>query len=352
MGIFGLFYSAIVITGLHQAFPGIETQLLANVSKTGGSFIFPVASMANVAQGGASLAVYFITKNEKTKALSSSSSLSALLGITEPAIFGVTLKLRYPFICAAIASGISSALIGAFHVLSVSMGPAGFIGFICIASKSIGWFLVCATVSFILAFVFTYSYAKGKGLFKNRSQSDVPNADEDPSQESGTVADELIAAPVSGQTEDISDVKDKVFSTKIMGKGIAIIPNSNKVIAPVSGTISVAYPTHHAYGITSDDGAEILIHLGIDTVDLKGKDFSSNVKQGEHVDAGQELGTFDYQAIQKAGYDTTVMVVITNTKAYAEVDPIYHDKLTNTDKILALTKPIDNAGIAVKLDEK
>ncbi|MGH2067143.1 PTS transporter subunit EIIC, partial [Aerococcus sp. L_4] len=131
-GVFGLFYSAIVLTGLHQSFPAIETALIADVATTGGNFIFPIASVANVAQGAATLAVYFITKNEKTKGLATSSSLSAMLGITEPAMFGVNLKLKYPFFIGLIASGIASVILGIFNVRSQSLGPAGVIGFVAI----------------------------------------------------------------------------------------------------------------------------------------------------------------------------------------------------------------------------
>lgn len=159
-GIFGFFYSPIVITGLHQSFPAIETTLLADVAKTGGSFIFPVASMANIAQGAACLAIFFISKNDKQKSLASSASISALLGITEPAIFGVNLKLKFPFICGMIAAAIGSALIGLFHVLAVAMGPASVIGFISIASHSMVQFMICCLVTFVISFALTFIYGK------------------------------------------------------------------------------------------------------------------------------------------------------------------------------------------------
>lgn len=160
LGVFGLLYSPIVITGLHQSFPAIETTLLADVARTGGSFIFPVASMANIAQGGAALAVFVMTKDKKQKSLASSASVSALLGITEPAIFGINLKLKFPFICGMIASGIACIVIGLFHVLAVAMGPASVIGFISIAPKSIPYFMIGVVTSFVLSFVFTYVYGK------------------------------------------------------------------------------------------------------------------------------------------------------------------------------------------------
>ncbi|GAJ26522.1 PTS system, sucrose-specific IIB component [Liquorilactobacillus sucicola DSM 21376 = JCM 15457] len=351
LGIFGLLYSTIVITGLHQTFPAIETQLLANLSKTGGSFIFPVASMANIAQGGATAAIFFATKDPKQKALASSSSVSALLGITEPAIFGVNLKLRFPFIIAAIAAGISSAFLGLFHVLSVAMGPASVIGFVSIATKSIGYFILCGVISFVIAFVATYLYAL-KALKKEApkpaatQESDITATD---TVRTANIQEEIIEAPVSGKVEDIAQVNDKVFSTEIMGKGIAIIPNNNEVHSPVAGTLTVSYPTHHAYGIKSENGAEILIHLGIDTVELDGKYFNSELEQGQRVDAGQLLGTFDYQKIKDAGYDPTVMVVVTNSKEYDAVERIAKDTVSHSKDLLALSVPTGNNDVATTL---
>lgn len=159
-GFFGLVYSPIVLTGLHQSFPAIETQLIANLPQTGGDFIFVIASMANVAQGAACLAVYFLSKDAKQRGLASSAGTSALLGITEPAMFGINLKLRFPFLCAIIAAGISSGFAGFFHVLACSLGSAGFIGFISINVQSIPMYIVSEIISFVIAFVLTYVYGK------------------------------------------------------------------------------------------------------------------------------------------------------------------------------------------------
>jgi PTS system sucrose-specific IIC component len=163
------------------------------------------------------------------------------------------------------------------------------------------------------------------------------------------VSDEVIMAPVTGKVEDISKVNDQVFATGIMGKGIAIIPDSDKVVSPATGVVTVAYPTKHAYGIKSDDGAEILIHLGIDTVNLKGEHFTSTVQQGDQVTAGAELGTFDRAALKQAGYDDTVMVVITNTDNYADVQPISQDTVQADQQLIALTAPSANAPVAANI---
>lgn len=334
MGIFGLLYSAIVITGLHQTFPAIETQLLANVAKTGGSFIFPVASMANIGQGAATLAIFFATKSQKQKALTSSAGVSALLGITEPAIFGVNLKMKFPFVFAAIASGIASAFLGLFHVLSVAMGPASVIGFISIASKSIPAFMLSAVISFVVAFIPTFIYAK-RTLGDDRDQVKSPA----PTSTVINVNDEIISAPVTGTSESLKQVNDQVFSAEIMGKGAAIVPSADQVVAPADGVITVTYDSHHAYGIKTTAGAEILIHLGLDTVNLNGEHFTTNVRKGDTVHQGDLLGTFDVAALKAANYDPTVMLVVTNTANYANVERLKVTNVQASEQLVALTEP-------------
>ncbi|ETY75602.1 PTS sucrose transporter subunit IIABC [Lactiplantibacillus fabifermentans T30PCM01] len=353
--IFGTFYSAIVVTGLHQSFPAIETQLLTNIAKTGGDFIFPIASMANAAQGAACLAVFFITNNKKQKGLASSAGLSALLGITEPAIFGVNLKLKFPFFCAMGASGIACIFIGLFKVLSSALGAAGIIGFISLPAKSYLPFFFSIMVSIVLAFASTYIYGKrvmGKTDDNLQPATDAVAINSTPATADTTensVVDELIAAPIDGQALPLSDVADQVFSAEIMGKGAAISPSDTHVYAPADGLITVAYATKHAYGIKTDDGAEVLIHLGIDTVDLKGAHFEANVKQGDLVKKGDLLGTYDYPEIKAAGYDPTVMVVITNTLSYGAVDQLSTDTITAGENLIALTAQTKNSASAISM---
>lgn len=321
-GVFGSFYSAIVITGLHQSFPAIETQLLADIAKTGGDFIFPIAAASNVAQGAATFAIYFLSKgDEKMRALSSSSGVSAMLGITEPAMFGVNLKYKFPFFIALGAAGISSLVMGLFQIMSVSLGPAGLIGFIAIpANKWIGFF-ISVIISFVIAFVVTYIYGKShmpQTNHLNTVSNDVVMEDVD-----GLAVD----APVSGTTINLSQVNDEVFSSGMMGDGIAIEPNDNVVYAPADGEITVAYETKHAYGMTTVDGLEILIHIGLDTVNMEGKGFESFVKHGQTVSKGDKLGSFDPEQIEAAGYPVTTMLIITNT---ANFDKIVENQVSGT----------------------
>ena len=352
-GVFGLLYSPIVLTGLHQAFPAIETQLITAFTQnhTGyGDFIFVVASMANVAQGAACFAVFMLTKNKKMKGLSSSATVSALLGITEPALFGVNLKLRFPFFCALIGSGIASAIAGLTHVIAVSLGSAAFLGFLSINAKSIPLYVMCELISFAVAFALTFFYGKTHADLVNpevaATAASVAQASATSSQveaASEMVADvadvdnENIAAPVDGQVKDLGDVNDQVFSTKLMGDGAAIVPSDGTVYSPVDGQVTVAYETKHAYGLKSKDGAEVLIHIGIDTVNLKGEGFESFVKQGQTVKAGDKLGTVDLAKVKAEGYDTTVMVVVTNTNNYASVNRLNVTDVKHGDNVVAVT---------------
>lgn len=342
-GIFGLLYSPIVLTGLHQSFPAIETQLVTAFTQNHsgyGDFIFVVASMANVAQGAATFGVFALTKNKKMKGLSSSATVSALLEITEPALFGVNLKYKFPFFCALIGSGVAAAFAGLMHVIAVSLGSAGFLGFLSINAKSIPAYLLCEVISFVIAFTLTYLYGKKNAAKFAIIDGGNKNDDAKPATNASiktNLADEIVNAPVSGTAIKLEDVNDQVFSSKLMGNGAAIVPSDTTIYAPISGTITVAYETKHAYGIKSDNGAEILIHLGIDTVNLRGQYFDAKVSQGQHVTAGEPLGSFDIEKIADAGYDPTLIMAITNTADFANVEPIETNQVKNGDPLVAVT---------------
>lgn len=336
-GLFGLGYSAVVLTGLHQSFPAIETQLLADIAKTGGSFLFPIASAANVAQGAACLAIFFLTKNQKQKGLASSASFSAMLGITEPAMFGVNLKLKFPFFIALVSSGVGAAFMGFTGVRNVSLGPAGLIGFIAIDPKSIPMFMVGVLISFVLAFAVTMVYGKNKlNVSTNTSPSNEKSGNINSPSAVKLLNNEEIFVPVEGKIVDLSSVNDPVFATGAMGRGIAILPRNGKIYAPADGILTVTNDSKHAYGILTDKGAEILIHIGIDTVKMAGKGFKTYVTQGQKLKKGDLLGEFDIEKIHKAGVDSTVMMIVTNSIAYAEVKSMVNVELMVGEKALTL----------------
>ena len=332
--IFGLLYAPITITGMHHSFTAIETQLIAAAETTGGSFIFPTASMNNVAQGAAVLAVLMTTKDEKLKSLCSASGISALLGITEPAMFGVTLKLKYPFYAAIIGSAVGSAWIAATHTLALAMGAAGLPGFISIAPQSWTNFFIGIALSMAVSFALTVFFMKkhpdgadastgnqkGFSFKKKEAAPAAPAKPEAPAQVTVDNNDKnSIHAPFNGTVKPVSECKDGVFASKAMGDGIVITPEDGNLYSPVDGEIMLIFPTKHAIGLKSEDGAELLIHVGMDTVNLEGKPFTTMANQGDKIKAGQLLLKVDLDAIKDAGLSIETPVVITNQKPFTLV---------------------------------
>ena len=324
--IFGLFYSPIVITGLHQSFPPIELELF----NQGGSFIFPTASMANIAQGAVALAVYFLARNAKLKGLAGSSGISAVFGITEPAIFGVNLRLRWPFYIGMGAAAIGAMLIALFDVKATALGAAGFIGVVSMRPGDMPTFLALAAVTFVIAFAAAYGY--GRYLVRKQGTID-PDSPEDSRADAAAAAtlreasaDALpVAAPLTGEALPLADVSDPMFAQAKLGEGVAIRPTVGELRSPLDGKVVVTFPSAHAYAVrgTGSDGkpVDVLMHIGFDTVNLKGEHFSPQVKKGDEVRAGDLLATFDIEGIEAAGYEVTTPVVVSNMKKVGEVLP-------------------------------
>ncbi|HEM3609860.1 TPA: PTS beta-glucoside transporter subunit IIBCA [Streptococcus suis] len=348
MSIFGGTYSLIVMTGLHQSFPAIETQLLSAYNNNGtgyGDYIFVVASIANVAQGAATLAIYFLTKNAKTKGLSGSAAVSAFLGITEPALFGVNLKYRFPFFCALAGSAIGALFAGLTRVIAVSLGAAGFIGFLSIKASSIPMYVVAELIAFAAAFAFTYVYGKTKAsaVFADEAATaaTTPTAAATSlveEAETGLVVEETLVSPLSGNVVTLENVNDPVFSSGAMGKGLAVKPSEGVVYAPADAEVTIAFETGHAYGLKTASGAEILIHIGIDTVSMNGNGFEKLVAAGDKVKAGTPIAKFDAAKIAEAGLDDTTMVIVTNTADFAEVSPLAEGTIAHGANFLKVAK--------------
>lgn len=324
--LFGLVYSPIVITGLHQSFPPIELELF----NQGGSFIFPTASMANIAQGATALAVYFLARNAKLKGLAGSSGVSAVFGITEPAIFGVNLRLRWPFYIGMGAAAVGAMLVALFDVKAAALGAAGFIGVVSMRPGDMPTFLALAAVTFVIAFLAAYGY--GRYLVSRQGSID-PDSTEDTRADAAAAqtlreasADALpVAAPLTGKAMPLADVSDPMFAQGKLGEGVAITPTVGELHSPLDGTVVVTFPSAHAYAVrgTGSDGApvDVLMHIGFDTVNLKGEHFTPQVKKGDHVRAGDLLATFDIAAIEAAGYEVATPVVVSNTKKVGEILP-------------------------------
>ena len=333
--LFGFVYAPITMTGMHHSFIAIETQLLANSAQTGGSFIFSTASMNNVAQGAAVLTVLLMTKNEKIKSICSASGISALLGITEPAMFGVTLKLKYPFYAAMTGSAVGSAYLAGTRTLAQALGAAGLPGFISMKPDhylnfAIGLALSMA-VSFGLTIVFWKKFGlerqdgNGNGKQPGRKSGVQGTAALGTVEGEGTVecavkaespseperASALFYSPMSGRILPVSQSADEMFASRALGDGMAVDPADGLVCAPCDGTVTMIFPTGHAMGIASDSGFEVLIHAGIDTVKLNGEGFEVFVEQGQHVKKGDRLLRMDLDFIRSKGLNPQTMMIFT-----------------------------------------
>ena len=351
--IFGFFYSAIVVTGLHQSFPAIEIPLLPSNGGVG-DFIFPIASMANVAQGAAALAVFFKTRDAKLKGLAGAGGVSAVFGITEPAIFGVNLRLRWPFYCAMVAAAIGSGGVALLDVRGQALGAAGFVGFVSIVPKSIPAYLALEVLVFVLSFGFTFAYAmtRGKADMQGRAPAKkeavvaaavaAPAGGAAPAAAPAAVpsfsdeakADLSITSPLAGTVVPLEQVKDESFAKGMLGPGIGIEPADGLVVAPFDGTVTVAFPTGHAYGLKSASGVQVLIHVGMDTVKLDGKGFTPRVAKGDVVRRGDVLAEVDLDVIRAAGYETITPVVVTNKKKFGAVTPLASGQIQRGDQLL------------------
>lgn len=302
--VFGLLYAPICLTGMHHSFIAIETQLLAASSTTGGSFIFPIAAMNNVAQGAAVMAVLFATKNKKMKSICSASGVSAFLGITEPAMFGVTLKLRYPFYGAMIGSACGGAYVAATKTLAVALGTAGLPGFISIAPDNWLNYFIGMGISIIVSFVVTTI------LFKKYCEKDEIKEVKIEAEKN------IIYAPLQGIMKSVEECSDPMFASKAMGNGVIIVPTEGVLTSPVQGKVTMIFPTKHAIGLESKDGVELLIHVGLDTVKLDGKPFDVLVEVGQEVSVGEKLMNINLDVIQKEGLSLETPVLITNQKEF------------------------------------
>lgn len=299
--IMGALWEVFVIFGVHWTFVPVITNTIA---VSGHDPLQPILTVAVIAQAGALLGVFLKTKNTKLKSLSGSATLSALLGITEPGIYGVTLKLKKPFIFAVIGGAIGGAIAAVGGAQATAMTLVSLLGVPTFIGPGFMSAVIGLGVGFIIPTVLTYFFG-------------VPAEEQTGTDINETVsAGEQLNAPIQGTILPLSAVKDPVFASEAKGKGLAIVPTNNDLVAPADATVAAVYPSKHAIGLVTDAGAEILLHIGIDTVQLDGQHFEQFVEQGQKVKVGDKLVTFDRAAIAAAGYDTTVMMIVTNTPNY------------------------------------
>ena len=312
--VFGFFYAPLVITGLHHMSNAIDLQL---INSTGGTMLWPMIALSNIAQGSAVAGMsYLQMKNTKAQEVNYPSMISCWLGVTEPAMFGINLKYQWPFYCAMIGSCIAAVISTAFGVTAASIGVGGLPGIISIFPKYMVIFAIAMLVALVVPFVLTVMIGKTKinpatGLL----YSEEAEEEEEAAEWTDAQKAEEFTAPVSGRLMPITEVADQVFSSKAMGDGIAIDPSDGKIYAPFSGEITVAFPTGHAYGLKAANGREVLIHIGMDTVELNGQGFKPAVKQGDRVNQGDLLTEVDLDYIRSQGKPVVTPVVFTDGAA-------------------------------------
>ena len=328
--VFGALYAPFVITGLHHMTNAIDTQLVADAGGTG---LWPMIALSNIAQGSAVFAYYLMKRHDEREAqISLPATISAYLGVTEPALFGVNVKYVYPFVAGMIGSSIAGLLSVTFNITANAIGIGGLPGILSIQAKYMipfaGVMLVAILVPMFLTFFFhktgfltkaeedpelqaefaAQEEAEFAGASKAESSPEVQAAD--------SSAPVTITSPLAGEVKELSQATDPVFAQGLMGHGVVIVPSQGELVSPVNGRVTVFFPTKHAIGILSDEGVEILMHIGMDTVNLEGKGFEGYVSQGDKVKVGDKLISFDIDMIKKAGYVTETPVIITNSDKY------------------------------------
>lgn len=319
----GAVYAPTVVAGVHHMYNALEAGLL---SSEGVNIWMPIASAANTAQGAAALAMALKTRDQKLKALALPSSLSAFLGITEPVIFGVNLRYIKCFAAGCVGGAVGGLVAGITGVGASAYGITGLFGYLITTDHTLSYTMVIGAAmatAFILSWI----------LFREEGGA-VPSVSEkepQPEPEKNTVY-----SPLKGQAILLSQVKDETFAGEVLGKGAAIIPEEGKVYAPFDGKVDTIFETKHAVGLTSSDGVEVLIHVGLNTVELGGKFYEAHVKEGDTVKAGQLLISFSIEDIRKAGYDITTPVIVTNSDDLESVEQEKIGAVEKSDKLLTV----------------
>ena len=329
--IMGGLYATTVVSGIHHMYTIID---LGQISAYGMTFWLPLASAANVAQGGAALAVALKTRNKKLKSMALPASLSAFMGITEPAIFGVNLRFFRPFIAGSIGGACGALYASIVGLGATGTGVTGIFGILLHLHHPVQYIITMAIATGV-AFVISWFF----GLPKEEQQPEAVAAPEQPAPEAVTALQEgavSIVSPLTGEAVPLSETGDPAFAAEALGKGIAVKPSEGKVFAPCDATVSAVMG--HAVGLTCGNGAELLIHVGIDTVNLDGKHYTGHVEEGQRVKAGDLLLEFDIAAIEKEGYKTITPVIVTNSDDYAQVERMTGAVTACRDTLMTLTR--------------
>ena len=340
--IMGGLYAPTVVTGIHQMYTAIDIGQLAKYSVT---YWLPLASAANVAQGAAALAVGIKSKDKKIKSLALPSSLSAFMGITEPAIFGVNLRFFKPFIAGCIGGGCGALYASLVHLGAKGTGVTGIFGILLCLNQPLQYLIemvIAVGVAFVISFLI-YKDAEPKAAtetaaVENIETADAVTTDATTADTTAEIAEETLTSPVNGTQIPLSEVADEIFASEMLGTTVAVEPADGKIVAPCDGEVSNIFETGHAVCITTESGGELLIHIGIDTVKMDGKGFTKKVSDGDKVHAGDILVEADLEEIKNAGYQTTTMMILTNTDEFGNVTKAEPAEVKTTSKVMTLIK--------------
>ena len=331
--IMGAFYAPTVVAGVHHMYTIID---LGQLSKFGVTYWLPLASAANIAQGGATLAVALKTKDQKIKSMAVPSALSACMGITEPAIFGVNLRFGKPFVMGCIGGAFGALFASVTGLGATGTGVTGIFVILLCLNNPVSYILMFV-IAFGAAFVLTWLFGYKDTNVSEKTESVEAVGDKSTTEKSN--ADDSVLYSVSeGTAILLSQVNDATFASEVLGKGIAVIPSKGEVVAPCDAVVETVFDTKHAVGLSTESGMELLIHIGINTVELNGKYFTSHVKNGDHVKKGQLLVSFDMEKVKAAGYDVTTPLIVTNSDDYKDVKILSEDSVTPSDKVLEIVK--------------
>lgn len=327
----GAVYAPTVVAGVHHMYNALEAGLL---SSEGINIWMPIASAANVAQGAAALAMALKTRNQKLKALALPSSLSAFLGITEPVIFGVNLRYMKCFIAGCSGGAIGGLIAGITGVGASAYGITGLFGYLITTDYTLQYTMVvgaAAAAAFVISWILYREEAPAQA--GDSSQKSLPKEEK---AETVQTEKNTVYSPLTGKAIPLTEVNDGTFAGEVLGKGVAVIPEKGEVCAPFDGTVETVFETKHAIGLRSDDGVELLIHIGVNTVELEGKYYETHVNEGDRITAGQLLVSFSMEDIRKAGYDITTPVIVTNSDDYQEVWQEKTGEIRKLEKILTV----------------
>ncbi len=336
--IMGGLYAPTVVTGIHQMYTAID---IGQLAKYGVTYWLPLASAANVAQGAAALAVGIKSKDKKIKSLALPSSLSAFMGITEPAIFGVNLRFFKPFIAGCIGGGCGALYASLVHLGAKGTGVTGIFGILLCLNQPLQYLIemvIAVGVAFVISFLIYKDAEPKAATVENIETADAVTTDATTADTTAETAEETLTSPVNGTQIPLSEVADEIFASEMLGTTVAVEPADGKIVAPCDGEVSNIFETGHAVCITTESGGELLIHIGIDTVKMDGKGFTKKVSDGDKVHAGDILVEADLEEIKNAGYQTTTMMILTNTDEFGNVTKAEPAEVKTTSKVMTLIK--------------